>query len=101
MTTEHDRLLEEGPREAPEPLTIDPAAPPGGTTRGGQKQSTRLPWRNPQARQPLPRLARLGSLAVFLGIVAANALGGGRYAWLVPLLVFAAGAAAIARRRRR
>ncbi len=90
---EHERMLAEGPRVAPEPPAAVDSMPAGSsppapapTTQGGARR----------ARRPLTRLVPLGLLAVFLALSHA---GLGRYAFLAFIAV-AAGAGLIEKARR-
>ena len=103
MTAEHDRLLAEGPRVAPEPTqaldsgafaapapgeassSTAPSSPAGAAPRASRRRGRPLLWR---AWLPL----------VFVAL-AVSGTSAGRYAWIVPLAIVGLGAFAARRRR--
>ena len=91
---EHERLLKEGPRVAPEPEPADPSVIAGPTRRPVRGKTHGRP------SVPLPRLARLVPLAVFALVVLGSRSGLGPYTpWVIVALV--AGAVVVRRRGRR
>ena len=88
---EHDRLLAEGPRVAPEPESAEPAAPVVPAPRR-PRQSQQIPAR---------MLWRLVPLGVFAVVLIANGRGSGHYAFAVFAAIIAVSAIVRMIRRRR
>jgi len=97
MTTEHDRLLAEGPRVAPEPPTALEGGP--AATPDSRPRPTRAPTggaRRGRGARPIQWRAWLPILFVALAISGSAGRG---YAWIVPLVIVGLGVFGAWRRR--
>ena len=84
---EHDRMLAEGPRVAPEPPTADGFAPIDSSAPPASPSTTAPANRNSQVPRGLLRLLPIG---IFALVLAANA-GAGKYAiWVIVPVAIAA-----------
>jgi len=104
MTSEHDRLLSEGPRTAPEPETADGRAAPTPTAEPASKSPLVKvrPRGAASGSLPIRRLLRLLVPLALVALVLSRGLRGGGSGWAFVLVwVVLAVVIALARMRRR